>query len=508
MTIDELLCLIYAKKPNYLTSVRKLLLSKVWEGKTYAHIALELHYEADYLKKIGCELWHFLSELLEEPINKTNFRSKLTSHQLTLEQQHLIEKVQRETNPEIPSKQDNDAVDIFSGPVPLNSPFYIDRYPIEQLTYQEISNRGSWISIRAPKSMGKSSLLIRIIAYAKTQEYRTASIDFQQVETNILNNLETLLRWFCVNLSQQLELPSKLEDYWQESLGSKSSCTLYIKQYLLKQIDSPLVLVFNEVHRFFKTPAIAEEFILLLRSWYEEAKQAEILTKLRFVLVYSTEVNIPLSINQVLVNLGLSIKLPPFTLEQVQCLAIRHRLTWADGKAGLQRLAPIMVMTGGHPYLVRLALYYLYRQEITLEQFLQEDSILTDIYQEHLWHYSLLLQEQPQLAEACQQVMTANTSTQLKLRIAHQLKDMGLIKFEQNGVIPSCELYRLYFGSLNYTHQEVSINTKITKTIEHTHNLLQIETKTIERKQQIIKQILETIEQRKQIMNQIQQSKN
>ena len=78
-----------------------------------------------------------------------------------------------------------------------------------------------------------------------------------------------------------------------------------------------------------------------------------------------------LDINQSPFNVGLPIKLP-FSLEQMQELAVRHGLDWAKGEKGLQKLAPLLAMISGHPYLARLALYNLGHQAVTLEQLLKE----------------------------------------------------------------------------------------------------------------------------------------
>ena len=81
------------------------------------------------------------------------------------------------------------------GPVTLNSPFYIERPPLEELLYQEITQPGCVVRIRAPKQMGKSSLVLRLLAKAQQQEYYTVNLDCQQGEDNtlILWNLQRIL---------------------------------------------------------------------------------------------------------------------------------------------------------------------------------------------------------------------------------------------------------------------------------------------------------------------------
>jgi len=66
-----------------------------------------------------------------------------------------------------------------NGHVPLSSPFYIEHDGIESLCYETLLKPGSLIRIKAPKLMGKTSLLTRILAYGSIQNY-------QAVYTNLM----------------------------------------------------------------------------------------------------------------------------------------------------------------------------------------------------------------------------------------------------------------------------------------------------------------------------------
>jgi hypothetical protein len=112
---------------------------------------------------------------------------------------------------------------------------------------------------------------------------------------------------------------------------------------LLDQLESPLVLVLNEVNLIFEYPKIAQEFLPLLRLWHQEAKQDEIWQKFRLIVVHSTEVYINLNLNQSPFNVGIPIKLPEFSLEQVQDLAFRHNLNWTDGTKAKKLIAMVGV---------------------------------------------------------------------------------------------------------------------------------------------------------------------
>jgi diguanylate cyclase (GGDEF)-like protein len=383
-------------------------------------------------------LWHGLSEIFEMPVTKTNFRIALEDRQLTSSQRQVVA--------QFSSSFAQTPLEFPSGPVPLNSPFYIDRPLVEELAYREITKPGSVIRIKAPRLMGKSSLLLRILNRAERSGYRTVSLDFQEADAEILASFDGLLRWVCTCIARQLQLPSRLDDYWDEEIGSKVSCTHYLQDYLLAQIDAPLILALNEVNRVFEYPGLEREFLPLLRFWHEQAKQVEIFQKLRLVVVYNTEVYIPLNLNQSPFNVGRPIPLPKFSPEQVRELVRRHGLPWSDKEdPTVQQLRSLLELLGGHPYLVRLALYHLCHQDVTPEQLWLEAPTQAGIYGDHLRYYWALLQDYPDLLVALEQVVATEDGTELESIAAYQLESVGLVKLEGNRATPSCPLYRLYF---------------------------------------------------------------
>ncbi|MBD2777735.1 AAA-like domain-containing protein [Iningainema sp. BLCCT55] len=327
-----------------------------------------------------------------------------------------------------------------SGPEPLNSIFYISRPPIEELAYQEITQPGCFIRIKAPKEMGKSSLMYRVLAYGMSLGYQTVNLDMNRVDASILNNVDKFLRWFCKSVCLELNLELNLDDYWDEEIGSKLSCSIYF-QYLLEHLDRPLVLALNEVNRIFEYPELAQEFLPLLRSWHESAQQELAWQKLRLVVIYSTEIYIPLDINHSPCNVGLPLQLPEFTRAQVEDLALRHGLDWRTGNQAEQ----LMAMVGGHPALVRIALYHLCTQEVTLPQLLQAASTEAGIYGAYLRRHLTTLQKNPELVAAIDAVIVAENGISLEPLLLYKLESQGLVKLNSDGVTISHELYRLYF---------------------------------------------------------------
>jgi transcriptional regulator with XRE-family HTH domain len=338
----------------------------------------------------------------------------------------------RDTSPRYPN-----------GAVPLGSPFYLERGSLAEQVEQEIGKPGTLVRIKAPREMGKTSLLLRILDYANRQGCCTISLNLEQVDQAILSDLNQFLRWLCANAARQLQLKPRLDGYWDEDLGSKISCTSYFQDYLLESIAAPLVLALDEVNQIFEHPQVAKDFLPLLRSWYEEAKTLPIWQKLRLIVVHSTEIYVPLQLNQSPFNVGLPIQLNTFSKEEVQQLAQCYGLDWEDGEEARQ----LMDMVGGHPALVHTALYHLSRGEVTLAQLLETASTSTGIYDHHLQRHWVTLQEQPELVQALDRVMSATAPIPLAPILAYKLSSLGLIERSGDKAIPSCELYRRYFKS-------------------------------------------------------------
>ena len=208
MTIDELVKLVNANQKKALTPLQEFVLRSSWEGKTFANMANEAHYGAQRLREVAAELWRSLSDMFGEPLCKVDFRQILESHSLTIAQQQLIKKYNSSVTP-LP-------LEYPSGPVALNSPFYIERPPIEKLAFAEITRPGCVIRIKGSRQTGKSSLILRIIDRAVSYRYHIANIDFQLVEEAVFADLDRFLRWFCANVSRQLHLESRLDDFWDE----------------------------------------------------------------------------------------------------------------------------------------------------------------------------------------------------------------------------------------------------------------------------------------------------
>lgn len=403
-----------------LSNIEIHILKGIWRDYTYDQIAAKKNYSCGYITNIVApSLFKKLSCLMGQRVGKKNCL-KLIEKKITVWQE----------KPLFPS-----------GVISLDSQYYIRRSDIEDKIYAEIQKPGALVRIKAPEEMGKTSVLVRLIKSANNSGYHTLYFNLQQLDEEVFSNVSTFLHFFCVNITHELGLDLKLDDYWDEELGGKASCNLYFQNYLLKSINSPLLLALDEVNHVFDHLKIAKEFFSLLRLWYEKAKINFVWQKLRLVVVHSTEIYVPLQLKQSPFNVGLPIQLGYFSWQEVVELAKCYELSWIDREeANL-----LMTMVGGHPALVHLAIYYLSQEKMTLEELLKTAPTSTGIYANHLNRHQEKLYEDSELARALSKVIGATEPILLEPLQAYKLNSMGLIRLFNNKAVISCQLYRDYF---------------------------------------------------------------
>lgn len=451
-----------------ITLRRRQVLLKFLTGETDKAIAQSLSIEASTARKHIQEICNAFG-LKNQPGERYPLRSELIklfrSHKPELVSQATLELLPEVESPETVSGQHRTTTlvshDYSSKPDPnfvgkedaIGSPnkqeaeattlIYVERPPIESVCYEKLLQPGSLIRLKATKGMGKTLLMNRIFAQVKFQGYQTVRLSLLRANEADIKNLDKFLRWFCIRVGRQLQPYHQVDNYeWDESLSSNDNCTAYLEECLLAKIDRPLVLGLDNIDRVFPHLAVAQDFFPLLRAWHEDGKFIETWKKLRLVVAYSTEVYIPLNIDQSPFNVGEEIELSEFSEEQVQDFAARHQLNW--NTAQVQQLID---MVGGHPFLVQQALSHLRSHpDVTLEQLLQTAPTEAGIYRNHLREHLLHLQQHPELAIALKKVVTATSSVRLDSESTYKLHSMGLVNLQGNELTIQCNLYRQYFS--------------------------------------------------------------
>ena len=328
-------------------------------------------------------------------------------------------------------------------PTPPPEP-YIERPLLTSSCLETLKQPGSLLRIKALRQMGKTILLNRTLAQVQQQGYRVVNLSLKLAERSAFKDLDKLLRWFCHLVSRELHLPYELDKYWEEEFGSKTNCTTYLEEYVLPQDSSPLVLAFDDVDLVFPHQKISEDFFGLLRFWHERAKSRELWKQLRLAVAYSTEVYIPLNINQSPFNVGVRVEVPEFSLKQTEQFARLHQLNLTS-----EQNQQLIQMVGGHPHLLEMAFTHLKNySNTTLSQLLELAPTGAGIYSIHLLEYLVELKQEPTLIEAFYKVLKSTKPVKIEPEQAYKLNRMGLIELLDNDrAIPRCQLYRKYFST-------------------------------------------------------------
>ncbi len=410
-----------------------------------------LNYELrGYLQQIQQREWQSAADtagLIEEVVTLIEGRSArrdisiVEAEDVEAEQEHLLQREEVD-QPPLPVAEPELKREP-SGAVQFKTGLYVERPPIEQDCLAEIEQPGALIRIKAPRQMGKTSLMARILSHARELGYQTVPISFQRADSRLFNDLDLLLKWFCSQVGRRLKKLQELEDYWVD-FGSKDKCNNYFEDCLLANLNVPLVLALDEVDMVFPHPAVADDFFGLVRSWYEAARFGDLASErwenLRLVIVHSTEVYVPLNINQSPFNVGKNVELVEFLPEQVQDLAERYGLS-----ASASYAEELMALVGGHPYLVRKALYHLRKEDMTMTALAALAATESGIYSDHLRRHLYVLRDYPVLAEAFRQVVSKSKPVEIDAEASFKLESMGLVRLLGNEASPRCEVYRDYF---------------------------------------------------------------
>ena len=338
-----------------------------------------------------------------------------------------------------------------TGAMPLDSPYYIPR-PSDRLglaTLQNQSGIGVTISITGARQVGKTSLLVRLMAAAKAQGKEVVSLDFQGWEKDALQQAERFYRRFCAQLSARLDLSDRVEACWNRYGGAGTSfcCSRYVQDYLLAEVmkrgATGLVIALDEVETLIDAP-FRSEFFGLLRSWHNARAAEPDMKALDLILVSSTEpYELIEDLNQSPFNVGTELKLEDFTLAETEQLNAAYQQPLQTDE-----LAELYQRVGGHPYLTAQVLAQVASHQVSRMQLWKTAHQETGVFGSHLVYHRMRLEKRSQLLAGMQSIAQGK-ARQVSKDVAIRLEMAGLVKSSPKGYVPRCGIYELYFRDLS-----------------------------------------------------------
>ena len=340
------------------------------------------------------------------------------------------------------------AAPLPAGPLPepggtldVDDPWYLPRQT-DATALAHIRQPGQTLTIKGPRQMGKSSLLMRTVKAGMDAGKSVALLDFQLVGEDSKADADLFFRRFASWVAEQLNLPDMVEKFWNSAYASPQNCTRYMEQHVLEPLGGPCILAIDETDAIFQT-SFSQDFFSMLRSWHNRRADPirRCWKKLDIILSTSTEpqffIDRP---HESPFNVGVTLRVEDFDPEQVGVLNARHPRPLSGGD--IERLYRLV---RGHPFLTRKALYMAAGSAPTcsageLFAHARDDA---GPFGDHLRDYLLRLQRKKDLIPALRQVVDGRTLND-ELAI-YRLQALGLVRRDGHKVVPRCELYGEYF---------------------------------------------------------------
>jgi hypothetical protein len=398
---------------------------------------------SEYLNAFNWAFWRDESDTpqLLKKLNQAIIGEDLNSSNQASEQELLESYAEYSLPPKIPTPFATAQVPVLEhtqGTMDSDSKFYIER-PADVIALNTM-NQGGVVVIKAPRQMGKSSLMIRMMQEAKRMKKHVAFLDFQILGSLSYSSEEVFYKSFCSLISKKLQLVNRVEEFWKDNEGQSNAliCTYYMEDYILMQCDRSIVLAMDEVESIFGA-SFRSGFFGMLRSWYNSRATELLWQRLDLALVTSTEPYLWIeNLEQSPFNVSEDVELSDFTIEQVTELNHRHN----DPLSSVQ-IQQIMMLLNGHPYLVRRALYLVASNRLSAGELFRTSSEDRGPFGDHLRHFFLRMSDNPELVRALTQIVRSETCDNEKL--CFRLQSAGLVQIQEKKVTARCQLYQIYF---------------------------------------------------------------
>jgi len=334
------------------------------------------------------------------------------------------------------------SLDAQGGAVRLDSPFYVARTS-DEVCMQRLEQKGSTLLISGARQTGKSSLLARLYQAAADKKIHTVYLDFQSFGKKELESMDSLLLAIANQLYDDLSLNAEPTADWKDRRSAAQNLTRYIERQVIGQGAEIMLLLMDEVDRLFDYANLRDDFFALVRFWITQRAFGRKLEWLNLVLAYSTEASMFIkNQHQSPFNVGEKFDLGDFDLAQLQLLNARH----GSPIQSQEELDGFMQLLGGHPFLVRKALYELVAWQRTPAQIFSTSTDDDGPFGDHLRFYMLAFRESPDLCGAMRAVLDgAPCPDDLSF---YRLRSAGLVRGpDRLHATARCGLYSKYFGA-------------------------------------------------------------
>lgn len=344
------------------------------------------------------------------------------------------------TAPERARPRGADSVRPAGGIVPTTSTLYIARAS-DQALYSALQSSEGIILLKGSRQVGKSSLLARGLAYARSRNATVYHTNFDELAPADLHDRDTLYLRLIASLAEQADHEVVPERDWKPYRGAIWNLERFVREYVLKATGSPVVWALDGIDCLFKT-AFYNEFFAFLRGIHSKRATQPTVPWERFTLLLAaaTEAHLYIpDLNQSPFNVGTRIELADFTESEQKELISRCDLP--HDPMSWQRLTDLV---GGHPYLLTRALQEIQSKELTVEEFTAQALQPGSPYHDHLERMRRWLLADSELHTAIKAILTGQLCTDSAF---FRLRSAGVISGPSpDAAVLRCGLYQKYFA--------------------------------------------------------------
>ncbi len=314
----------------------------------------------------------------------------------------------------------------------------------DEIVDQIIGERGSTITVKGSRELGKTWLINRVINQLNQQQLATVRLDMQKYVSYLrsVTDISELNRKLCYEIAEQrhLNLDNLIEDLWERQLVAPIKMERFIEG-LFKHENEQIFLFLDNADALLQgTNNQRNDFFAMLRGWHENRGSKHVWDNLTLIVAISTEPWLLIEdLDQSPFNVGTTITLQDFKFGQTQQLNAHYNEQFA-----VEQLQQLYDLVSGHPYLTHLAIRTArYNDDLgvySLNHPIEEDSMFAD----HLRSLFLRLQRGgEELIDGMRQVVKKQQCDDIE--VYQRLRSAGLVRGNGREKRPRCLLYELYF---------------------------------------------------------------
>ena len=268
----------------------------------------------------------------------------------------------------------------IGGATPTGSAYYVER-PEDAEVHSAVSCHASIILIKGSNQTGKSSLVVRALRHARDEGIAIVRTAWQSLDNTALTDISAFYRAQITAICKQLQLDFDTDLPQSNAISPVVNFERFVRDHLLHTVKSPILWAIDDADRMFVSP-FRDDVFGQFRAWHNERAydSDDPLNRFTLLLSYSAEAHLSIrNLNRSPFNVGTRVSLGDFTFTQVERLNERYDNALTD--SDLKHLSDLV---GGHPYLLRKAMYEVRNRNQSITDILALSETADSIFLDHL----------------------------------------------------------------------------------------------------------------------------